>query len=135
MGYTVNVNTKQYRVAIDGKRKKGTISWEELQDKLKELSPRNKENVILDTFFEKEELFNGVRRVSPRLSDLINVLTQYKKRFGDLPVLFHSEISNNEYRPNLFSDIELVSRYSYPSIIGRSQYINIENENALVFLI
>ena len=135
MGYTVNVNTEQYRIAIDGKRKKGTISLEELQTKLKELSPRNKVNIVLDSFTEKGKLYYGAQTIFPYLSDLINVLTQYKKKFGNLPVVFHNETSNNGYRPNLFKDIELVSRYSYPSVVGRSQYINIENENALVFII
>lgn len=135
MGYTINVNNEQYRVAIDGKRKKGTISWEELQTKLKELSPRNKGNIVLDSFTEKGKLYYGAQTIFPYISDLINVLTQYKKKFGNLPIIFHSEISNNGYRPNLFEDIELVSRYSYPSIVGKYQYINIENERGLVFII
>ena len=88
MGRTCNIDGAKFKLVIDDKPKRGLITWEEVQQKLDELSPSR--TGILDPFDADKRIKENKK--SPffphtSLKQIIEFLTSIYDEYGDLP--FH----------------------------------------------
>ncbi len=134
MGYTLKIDTSKITVTEDGKKKRGQINQEQLQEKLEEFRP------CKTSVLDKKETVRTIRSlysenypiVDMTLQQAIAYLTQIYDTYGDMPFLAYSQEYKTFYNRTLY-DFNVVSKYHLVGFNNRYQTMNIKNEKALIF--
>ena len=132
MGYTHTIDTAKFKVIEDWKPKRKLITREELQEKIRELSPKN--TGILEPLSNDARLKESKKSAFlPHMSlkQLIEFLTSIYEEYGDMP--FH--VYNPEtgcYYDRALSHFNIVSKYHLVECNERHQIMHIHNSKALV---
>ena len=132
MGRTCNVDGAKFKLVIDDKPKRGLITWEEVQQKLDELSPSK--TGILDPFDADKRIKENKK--SPffphaSLKQVIEFLTSIYDEYGDLPFHVYNEETGCYYdrHPSHFN---IVTKYHLIGCNESHQIMHIRNNKALI---
>lgn len=134
MGYTLNIDTSKVTVTEDGKKKRGQLTQEQVQEKLKEFIPHKTSVLNVDDAAKtiKELYHENYPIVDMTLKQAIDYLTQIYEKYGDMPFLAYSQEYKTFYNRTLY-DFNVVSKYHLIGFNNRYQTMNIKNERALIF--
>ena len=134
MGYTLNIDTSKVTVTEDGKKKRGQLTQEQLQEMFEKFVP-HKISVLdaVDTRKTIRQLYHeNYPIVDMTLKQAIDYLTQIYEKYGDMPFLVYSQEYKTFYNRTLY-DFNVVSKYHLIGFNNRYQTMNIKNEKALIF--
>ena len=130
MGYTCKINTSKFKLFVDGKNKRGLLSFDDLKEKVAELSPLKEENIC--------EVFN-IKQCSCAktysISDLIEALEKVKEKHGNIPIWEYDSNFDcpKPYVPT-FDNVVIVNKYNWSQYNTKHQEIHIENKPAMMIV-
>ena len=134
MGYTLKIDTSKVSVTEDGKKKRGQLTQEQLQEKLKEFIPRKTSILNADdtTKIIKELYHENYSIVDMILKQAIDYLTQIYEKYGDIPFLAYSQECKTFYNRTLYN-FNVVYKYHLIGFNNKYQTMNIKNEKSTYF--